>query len=350
MANLSKLSAEGGAVRFIASADSREDRPFELSTHQNHEGHGQSNSQGCEEIANARKETRVDLAKYIKTCTNAAAVPDGAFNCLLNIYLAKIHPFFPIIPRGRLAALVEKRDDHNAIDHLVKLAICLSAASDTEATQHLVFKQHRGILPYTTFVSRIGHLISIALDNAKFDAQMCDKIRIQTLTALFWHPQHSTECDYPTDVFSRAVSLVFRLGLHRRDFDEISSRPYPPTPLDSTKDPLVARARRSEENECLFLCVYVADRLLACTYGQPTLINKPDVLRNVEWPPNNQPTCFRLLVRLIKHLDSALLIYRPPTQGTSSTYIHCNASELPPFESIITDTRADIVLPPLVGR
>jgi hypothetical protein len=253
--------------------------------------------------------------------------PDSAFAKLRDIYLAKIHPIFPIFASRRLRNLGTDR-----IDIAIKLSVCLAASTDQGAKKHLRLAGSSRPLPYMEYSSKIIRLIRELLQEIDFSNRLLDQIRIMACTALYWQPQEEDEWDAPARLFTQAMSIVHSIGLHLQVYDKMFLGDG-----DSNHQP--GRAAQSDncrksDIERLFLCIYALDRMICTFYGRPILLNERDFDKDILEYASRQTPCFRLFIHVIWELNDIIELYRPSSSSTNKS------NSVSVFEKLILDSGA----------
>ncbi|KAK4132719.1 hypothetical protein BT67DRAFT_384642 [Trichocladium antarcticum] len=247
---------------------------------------------------------------------------EAEWRAMRDLYLAKIHPIFPILERTTLMDLPKQID----LRELIKAAVCLAAATDPEVHNLLTFRrmsrqiqpETRTIVPFDEYSSAMASFINKRLTELqeRKELPLIDQIRVMTLTCFYWQPAHPSERFEPMRLFGQLVSLVHTHGIHL----ELLSRTHVHSQLD-------AGACGSR----VFSCLYALDRLLSSCAGRPVMFHNVDLIR-IPRPDKHDPPTFRLFMSLILLLDQVIEMYRP------SPKISC--VDVPVFERLAIEAEA----------
>lgn len=279
------------------------------------------------EVARLEEALKTARSKWIERCIIDVQPPESAFAKLRDIYLAKIHPIFPIFASRRLRNLGTDR-----IDIAVKLSVCLAASTDPAAKNHLRLAGSSRPLPYLEYSSKVIRLIRDLLQETDFSNRLLDQIRIMACTALYWQPQEEDEWDAPARLFTQAMSIVHSIGLHLEVYDKMFLG-------DGDSDHQLGHAAQSDncrrsDIERLFLCIYALDRMICTFYGRPILLNERDFDKDILEYASRQTPCFRLFISVIWELNEVIDLYRPASSSTNkSNFVSV-------FEKLILDSGA----------
>lgn len=253
--------------------------------------------------------------------------PDSAFAKLRDIYLAKIHPIFPIFASRRLRNLGSGR-----IDTAIRLSVCLAASTDHEAGDYLRLAAYPQPLSYHDYSSKVTCLLRTLIQEIDFSNRLLDQIRILACTSLYWQPQEEHEWDAPVRMFSQAMSIVHSIGLHLKVYDKMFLG-------DGDSDHQLGHRAQSDncrqsDIERLFLCIYALDRMICTFYGRPVLLNERDFDKDILEYASRQTPCFRLFIHVIWELNEVIDLYRPSSTSTNKS------SAVSVFERLILDSGA----------
>jgi hypothetical protein len=278
--------------------------------------------------------------EWLQRRLDESTPPQLAYKKLLGIYLRKVHPMLPIFDASRLQSLGD-----GWVDHAIRLVVCLSASTDSEASQHLILGSIPIRLPATEYSTKVISVIRLLLQEADFRKNMLDHIRILALTSFFWQPQNENDRDGPVRLFAEAVALVHSIGLHIGVSDAFA---HSSTSNNNTTDEQDNPEDHQVQTRRLFLCIYALDRMIASLYGRPVLLHPRDFDRDIAEYTVKQDPCFRLFIYVIISLDNVINLYRPqPPQGLSSSQNKC---EVAVFEALVLDAGAVNVSQPILGK
>ncbi|KAK3902513.1 hypothetical protein C8A05DRAFT_15434 [Staphylotrichum tortipilum] len=223
---------------------------------------------------------------------------DTEWRAMRDLYLAKIHPIFPMFDRFTLVNLPEEI----ALRELIQACVCLAAATDPEACSFLTFKSRvEGVAKSQTKVlfedysREMANFINRRLTELQDVQQIPVTVQIQVmaLTCLYWQPASPTQRFEPLYLYSRLVSLVHTHGIHLG---------------------LLVRGQPEDSSEGsgtrLFKCLYALDRLLGAIAARPLMFHNVDLME-VPRPDASDPPIFRLFMSLILLLDQVIELYRP---------------------------------------
>ncbi|KAK3680608.1 hypothetical protein B0T22DRAFT_344870, partial [Podospora appendiculata] len=263
---------------------------------------------------------------FVAELASVVQPSDRAWQALRDIYLARIHPLFPIFDGSTLMEL----RPHSFIGRLIQASVCLAAATAPEASKYLILNkigkpagQSQG-QRYSTRVSYLEYsrsLVNFIQDGIQElrvqepQEHVIDYIRITALTCLFWQPEPHAR--FATlDLFAVLVTMVHSHGIHLVCVTRVH---------DSGWGYVNGGVSR------LFKCLYALDRLVATLSGRPVMFHNYDLLMAPESAEDDPPS-FRLFMSLIMQLDRVIELYRP-----RPTIDHI---DIPVFERLIIDTGA----------
>jgi hypothetical protein len=221
---------------------------------------------------------------------------DAEWAAMRDIYLAKIHPIFPIFEKSALLNLPEQL----SLRELIRAAVCLAAATDTDARNLLTFKSltegnaKSQAVTYDDYSREVANFINRRLVELQEGQQisLTYQIQVMALTCLYWQPADSVERFAPLTLYAKLVSLVHTHGIH-----------------------LGILARAQDEGSAggsgtrLFKCLYALDRLIGTIYARPVMFHNVDLIQ-VPRPDANDSPIFRLFISLILLLDQVIEMYR----------------------------------------
>ncbi|SPQ24542.1 cb79ad8b-ce1a-4679-8f56-029cf405b5ce [Thermothielavioides terrestris] len=247
---------------------------------------------------------------------------DAEWKALRDIYLAKIHPIFPIYDESTLLVLPEEP----TLRGLIQASVCLAAATDPEAGRFLTFKNHvlgaspsQTVVPYDEYSRGVAELINKRLAELQESRRisLVQQIQVMALTCLYWQPANPTERFEPMSLYARLVALVHTHGVHL----DVLARTQACRPQN-----------RQRSGSRLFKCLYALDRLVGAIGGRPFMFHNYDLMR-VPRPEADDPPIFRLFIALILLLDQVVELYRP---SPKISYV-----DIPVFEHMVIDAGAE---------
>lgn len=226
----------------------------------------------------------------------ATMPPVYELGILSDLFYAKIDPIFPLLKD-------EPWDKHGTMETVaLKQCICLVASLDPASRPHLRLPHADIILSQIEFRSRVHAAVKQSLDLG-FIADKVVLLQICTLMSMYVEKQRFGELS--TFYCAQAVLHEQTLGFHVGWPDGKAG---------------------GERSRRLFWCVWVLDRLNTATNGRPTLIHRRDVDRKVMNSVDDQPSPFKLLIRIAEFLDHTISLYRPhaivqnQTENTGHTF------------------------------
>ena len=236
-----------------------------------------------------------------------------------DLYLAKIHPIFPIYEESTLVDLPEK----TALRELIQASVCLAAATDPDASTHLTFKSpmeaarnSQTTVSYDEYSREVADFINRRLVELQEGHQisLTYQIQVMALTCLYWQPAGRTERFEPLTLYAKLASLVHTHGVHLGLLTRAQAEGSP-------------EGRGSK----LFKCLYALDRLIAAISARPVMFNNIDLI-HIPRPDGNDPPIFRLFLSQILLLDQVFEMYRPRP--------NLNFIDIPVYERMVIDAGA----------
>jgi len=140
-------------------------------------------------------------------------------------------------------------------------------------------------------------------------------IVLQALILLSLYMKGPDEGDVSAQMAGRAVHHAHILGLHL-----------------GRREPTV----NSAQEDTLFCCVWVLDRLVGTFQGMPLLMHERDIGRDLNACFGRQTPLFRLILRIVEDLDRITAFYRP-------THVHVPeipAFDISDFEDMVIQSKA----------
>lgn len=245
-------------------------------------------------------------------------LPDVAdLDALHKIYLAKIHPIFPVIEFNTL--LAREASETGAI--LLNQAICLAASAHSCSEAHLRLGSEMRSLSHEEFSRRITSAMRMIID---LGLVVNKRDLIQGLALLSLFAQGADGGDFAVQFCSRAVCHVHSLGIH------VAGR---------------GQSEDSTEAERLFLCVWVLDRLNAAFHGRAELLHERDWTWNMDVAIKHQEPCFQVFLRTIRLFDHVIELYRPANGDALASWDH----DFPDFEELVIASNGARVGMPLLA-
>ncbi|PSK42874.1 Activator of stress proteins 1 [Elsinoe australis] len=209
---------------------------------------------------------------------------------LLSTFLARVQPLFPILEAA-----------HTSVDEAVKmnetlaLAVCLVAAKDERAKNHLRFAADSTVLPVAAFTKKIHRIIEARVRNWRsFDR--LDLIRILTLIST--HQEGAEGAEEASMHLSEAIHHAYTVGIHLKRHDA---------------------QKTGEDSSRLFWCIWTWDKLSAASNGRPRMAYEMDVGLDFEQSLKLFATPGRLWMKIARLLSSVNDLYNPrPCVDTES--------------------------------
>ena len=256
---------------------------------------------------------------------------ESQWAALRNIYSTKIHPIFPIFDDVCLRDLAQEPP---RIAELIKASVCLAAASDWDAAKHLFLnlnlpgsqERHRKLVPYGEYSKTVISFIkeTTTILQAKTSRDMISKLRIMTLTCMYWQPEPSARSE-PLIYYAVLASTVHTYGYHLKAID--------------ANHPDAETADRDGVSR-LFKCIYALDRLISAFWARPVMFHNYDLLMTPSPQSKSESPSFKLFWSIIKLLDQVIELYRP--HAAQEEVHHIN---VPVLERLILEASAESVVP-----
>ncbi len=250
---------------------------------------------------------------------------DTEWQALRDLYLAKIHPIFPIYDESTLVELPEDA----SLRELIQASVCLAAATDREARNLLSFKspvepKSQTTVSFDEYSREMANFINRRLAELQGSQAipLAHQIQVMALTCLYWQPASPTERFEPLSLYAKLVSLVHTHGLHLGVSASVQ-----------TKHGAGGGSR-------IFKCVYALDRLMNTISARPLMFHNVDLME-VPRPDPHDPPIFKLFMALILILDQVIEMYRP---RPSVSYI-----DIPVLEGMVLEAGAQFEPENLVG-
>jgi hypothetical protein len=243
------------------------------------------------------------FAAFVQTLVNrelaSKVIPsDTEWQTLRDLYLAKIHPIFPIYDKSTLMELPKETE----LRELIQASVCLAASTDPEAHNLRTFKSITEQAPRSqTVVSFDGYSREVATFITRRLAELQEgqqiplthQLQVMAVTCLYWQPTSPAERFEPLNLYGKLVSLVHTHGVH---LGVLARAP--------TEGGAGASGSR------IFECLYALDRLLGAISARPFMFHNVDLIE-VPRPDAQDTPIFRLFVALILLLDQVVELYRP---------------------------------------
>lgn len=243
--------------------------------------------------------------------------PQADLEALCSIYFKKVHPLLPAVDEIEFGTMQDSEPEKI----MLQQTMCLVAATDPVAKDHLRLPSFPYVMTYSEFGQRISAAIKTALDINL----VTDKIvLIQTLALLTFHMEGPDGGEISAANCALAVHYAQTVGLH------------------------IGRSRRGprrEYSETLFCCVWALDRLNAAFHGRPVLIHEHDLSINLQACIAKQTHAFRIFLQVIALLDKVITLYRPTTDLSVTGW----EEGFPGFEELVADDGGCHVDPPVLG-
>ncbi|KAL2024876.1 hypothetical protein VTK56DRAFT_3575 [Thermocarpiscus australiensis] len=250
---------------------------------------------------------------------------DREWRAMRDLYLAKIHPIFPVFEKSTLVDLPADKE----LAELIKASVCLAAASDPEACSLLTFKrtaaqsqpenvpESRIAVAFDEYSQEVANFINRRLTELQERQQLplVHGLRVMAITCYYWQPAHPSERFEPLSLFARLVGLAHTHGIHLGTLERIHADGQPDAGSSGSR---------------LFKCLYALDRLLSAYGGRPIMFHNYDI--KMPHPDQQDPPSFRLFMSLILLLDQVIELYRP---NPTVRYI-----DVPVFERLALESGA----------
>ncbi|KAL4861159.1 hypothetical protein BDV12DRAFT_204295 [Aspergillus spectabilis] len=205
---------------------------------------------------------------------------------LLQIYMANIHPIFPILDYDAYQSMTVTSPEKI----LLSQSICIAVSGDRNAKQHLHLPTiHTSHPDFSQSLSgAVSMLIALGLVQDKL-------VLVQALSLTLLFTQFSGDRQEPAELLSRAICHAHTLGLHHH----CHSSP-----------------QQEQTSTRLFCCLYALDILNSACLGRPVQLHRRDFGRDLSASIAAQDGCFQLFLRIIQLMDRVIEIYRPGRNGT----------------------------------
>ncbi|KAJ2980451.1 hypothetical protein NQ176_g2636 [Zarea fungicola] len=254
-------------------------------------------------------------------CLTALPFEDD-FMRMKAVYKKKIHPIFPAIPLSALEGSLQ--ESSNVV---LRQLVCLAAAADPDVCLHLRLKNKgSNILSPQEYSEALSSSIRATLETSLITDRLLH-IRILTVLSLYAQPKCADDIDLPVQLNGWAIHHLHTLGLHHA----------------------YNAASNSDEMETLLCCVWALDRINAAVHGCPCVMHERDMGADLESCIRKQPSCFRLLLSVVKWLDRVIDLYRPGPSATTANPKNDIYVDLPDFETMVVDADAFGVSVPLLA-
>ncbi|KAF7552516.1 hypothetical protein G7Z17_g4280 [Cylindrodendrum hubeiense] len=261
------------------------------------------------------------LLPFVKEHCLSCLPPDKDYRELKSVFLQKIYPIFPIIPRSSLEGSPDSPSDI-----VLRQLVCLAAAPDPTMSHHLRLR-NRGadVLSSQEFMQCISSAVRAILETSIIPDRVLH-VRALIMLSLYTQPSSTEEADLPAQLGGRAIHHIQTLGLHLLRYE----------------------SDNGEDWETLFCAVWALDRINAAFYGRPCIMHERDIGANLDACIKRRPPCFRLLLSVCQWLDQVIELYRPGPSAEASGFEKIAYIDLPVLEAMIVDADALKVSTPLI--
>ncbi|KAG7294036.1 hypothetical protein NEMBOFW57_004098 [Staphylotrichum longicolle] len=243
------------------------------------------------------------FAAFVQTLVNREladkVIPsDTDWQTMRDLYLAKIHPIFPIYDKSTLMDLPKE----TGLRQLIQASVCLAASTDPEVHNLLRFKSYsaqatnsEATLSFDDYSREVATFITRRLTELQEGQQipLTHQIQVMAVTCLYWQPTGPAERFEPLNLYGKLVSLVHTHGVH---LGVLARTP--------------AEGGAGASGSRIFKCLYALDRLLGTISARPLMFHNIDLIE-VPRPDTQDPPIFRLFIALILLLDQVIELYRP---------------------------------------
>jgi hypothetical protein len=259
---------------------------------------------------------------------------DTEWAAIRQIYMKRTYPIFPIFEERCLVG--DMSHSPPLLIDLIKASVCLAAASDSDASQHLFLHKpvsgpwHREskLVSYAEYSQTLVSFIreGVRLLQTKESRSLVNKIRVMALTCIYWQPEPTARTE-PLDFYGGLASMVHTYGIHLKEI------------VDQDK-PNPEGIGRGDVGR-LFRCLYALDRLTSALSGRPLMFHNYDLLKIPQSDKNDSPS-FKLFMSIIMYLDKTIDLYRPHAKD--------DHIDLPVLERLILDAGAQYEPDGILGR
>lgn len=243
------------------------------------------------------------FAVFVQTLVNREladkVIPsDTDWQTMRDLYLAKIHPIFPIYDKSTLTDLPKE----TGLRELIQASVCLAASTDPEVHSLLRFKSSpeqpinsQATVSFDDYSREVATFITRRLTELQEGQQipLTHQIQVMAVTCLYWQPTGPAERFEPLNLYGKLVSLVHTHGVH---LGVLARTP--------------AEGGAGASGSRIFKCLYALDRLLGTISARPLMFHNIDLIE-VPRPDTQDPPIFRLFIALILLLDQVIELYRP---------------------------------------
>ncbi|KAE8150464.1 hypothetical protein BDV25DRAFT_172154 [Aspergillus avenaceus] len=233
-------------------------------------------------------------------------VPPETIKALSDIYFANLHPIIPLLDQEEYWQQLGQGTIPAPLVHVV----CLLAAKDNAATQHLkLLLSKDAIVPVHEFCSHLHASLSAGLSRRTTLGKLT-LIRIFGLLSL--HQEGSEGMDESSNYIAQAMHSAQSLSLHL-------SRP------------------NDADNELkrTFWCLWTLDRLNAVMNSRPCIMADIDIGVPDLTPGESGFVAFDVCFRITKTLNKIIFLYRPRKDPVSGW-----DTDFPGFEQVMDELHA----------
>ncbi|KAK1753229.1 hypothetical protein QBC47DRAFT_54197 [Echria macrotheca] len=254
-------------------------------------------------VADAMAFAKYAAEAFVQELSSVVRPSDSDWIALKRIYMRKICPIFPIFEAHTLDGLASQ--EPSLVKDLIKASVCLAAASDRDAPEHLFLRnpvtgpwdRQTKLVSYSEYSQTLVNFIKegVRMLPTKESVQLVNKIRIMALTCIYWQPEPSSRTE-PLDFYACLASMVHTYGIHLKE-------------MVDTNEPNSEGIGRGDVGR-LFRCLYAIDRLTSALSGRPLMFHNYDLLMIPQSDKNDSPS-FKLFMSIIMLLDKTINLYRP---------------------------------------
>ncbi|KAL3463488.1 hypothetical protein BJX64DRAFT_256828 [Aspergillus heterothallicus] len=252
------------------------------------------------------------LFSHLKDQCLSVLPSENDMEALGSIYMANIHPLFPIINYEAYKCMPA----NCAEKILLSQSICIAVSRESSAKQYIRLSAQPQ-LSHTEVRQSLSTAVSTVIALG-FVQDKLILVQAMSLTSLF--TQFSGDRQESAELLSRAICHAQTIGLHHKSQS-------PRKPIETTETQI-------------FCCLYALDILTSACLGRPVQMHHRDFGRDLESSISSQEPCFQLFLRVIQLMDCVIDIYRPRGNSTWK-------GVFPSFQDLLEELPVDTVEIPM---
>ena len=239
---------------------------------------------------------------------------DTSQEALLRIFRGRIQPLLPVL------------EESDAIPPMLMQAICLVAAKDPQARQHLRLRDQA--LSVSHFARKLYHDVDRRLKLTR--PSTVDRVQlVQVHLLLSLHCEGSRGAEDSALHLCQAIFHAHSVGLHlvQPDRDSKTRRPVASSTQQSPQSHDPSHRYR------LYWCLWSLDRLNAAMNGRPRLLNNDDSGLDFQESLSLFSPVARLWMRISEILNRVIDLYSPNATARRED----NLSSFPSFDELVAE-------------